>query len=138
VKIGKDTVIIGNVPSNLEAGDGSVVIGATDAQGNTIINEPMVVGRNASAGPHSIAIGAGANAGAAFNLAAAIHELSALAQQANDSNVQGQLAQISSEPAKPQPNRSAISKAWEVVKAAGSIGGAHALLAKISAAIAVL
>jgi hypothetical protein len=34
-----------------------------DAHGNTIINQPVAVGRGAYAGPGSIAIGAGAGAG---------------------------------------------------------------------------
>ena len=63
MKIGKDSVVIGNVPSNIQVGDGSVVIGATDSRGNTIINQPMAVGRGAQAGPGSIAIGAFADAG---------------------------------------------------------------------------
>ncbi len=61
IKTGKDTVVIGNVSG--EVGDGSVVIGATDERGNTIINQPMAVGRGAKAGPGSTAIGAGAAAG---------------------------------------------------------------------------
>jgi hypothetical protein len=64
MKIGKDAVVMGNVSPDTEVGDGSVVIGPIDAQGNTII-QPMAVGRNAQAGPQSIAIGA--SAGAGFN-----------------------------------------------------------------------
>jgi len=59
--VGKDAVVIGHVSGAV--GDGSVVIGATDERGNTIINQPMAVGRGAQAGPGSIAIGAGACAG---------------------------------------------------------------------------
>jgi len=44
-------------------GDRSVVIGATDSNGNTIITKPMAVGYNAQAGLDSIAIGANAGAG---------------------------------------------------------------------------
>jgi len=62
--IGDDAVVMGNVPSTTKVGNGSVVIGPTDAHGNTIINQPMAVGHNAQAGPNSIAIGAGAGAGA--------------------------------------------------------------------------
>lgn len=54
---------VGNVPSELEAGDGSVIIGATDAHGNTILNYPLAAGRGAQAAPGSTAIGAGAGAG---------------------------------------------------------------------------
>lgn len=138
MKIGKDTVVIGNVSPNTEVGDGSVVIGPTDANGNTIINQPMAIGRNAQAGPQSIAIGAGANAGAGFNLAAALHEVAEIAKQNNDTNVLNELTKVMSELAKPQPDKSIILKAWEVVKAAGSLNGAYSLLAKITAAIAAL
>jgi hypothetical protein len=61
-RIGKDAVVVGNVSAD-SIGDGSVVIGPTDNRGNTVINTPMAVGRDAKAGPGSIAIGAGANAG---------------------------------------------------------------------------
>ncbi len=49
MKLGKDNVIMGSVPSDLEMGDGNVVIGVTDSHGNTIINTPMAVGRDAQA-----------------------------------------------------------------------------------------
>lgn len=63
MKVGKDSVVIGNIPSDSHVGDGSVVIGATDSRGNTNINQPMAVGRRAQATPGSIAIGAFARAG---------------------------------------------------------------------------
>jgi hypothetical protein len=63
MKVGKDSVVYGNIPHNSEIGDGSVVVGATDARGNTIFNTSMAVGRGAFAGPGSIAIGANASAG---------------------------------------------------------------------------
>lgn len=63
LEVGKDSVVMGNVPPNTRVGDGSVVIGPTDNRGNTIINTPMAVGRGAKAGPGSIAIGANAGAG---------------------------------------------------------------------------
>ncbi len=64
--VGADAVVMGNVPSTMNVGNGSVVIGA-DAHGNTILNQPMAVGRGAQAGPGSIAIGAGAGAGMSGN-----------------------------------------------------------------------
>ena len=97
MKIGKDAVVMGNVSPDTEVGDGSVVVGPTDANGNTIINQPMAVGRNAQAGPQSIAIGAGANASAGFNLEAALHEIEAIAKQNNDTNVLNELAKVVSE-----------------------------------------
>lgn len=59
--VGQDSVAIGRVTAPV--GDRSVVIGATDSNGNTIITQPMAVGYNAQAGPGSIAIGANARAG---------------------------------------------------------------------------
>jgi hypothetical protein len=60
--VGNGSVVYGKVrPGTI--GDGSVVIGATDSNGNTILNQPMAIGHNAKAGPGSIAIGANAGAG---------------------------------------------------------------------------
>jgi hypothetical protein len=64
LNVGNDSVVYGRVPAG-NIGNGSVVIGATDSNGNTILNQPMAVGRNAHAGPGSIAIGANAGAGGA-------------------------------------------------------------------------
>ncbi len=60
--VGEDSVVMGKVPPNTNVGNGSVVIGATDDKGNTIINTPMAVGRNAHVGTGSIAIGANSGA----------------------------------------------------------------------------
>jgi hypothetical protein len=62
-QVGDDSVVYGRVSPNLRVGSRSVVVGATDANGNTILNQPMAVGAGAYAGPGSIAIGAGAGAG---------------------------------------------------------------------------
>jgi hypothetical protein len=64
-RIGKDTVVYGNVPHD-DIGDGSVVIGATDSNGNTIIQGApggLAAGSGAQAAPGGIAIGKGARAG---------------------------------------------------------------------------
>ncbi len=135
MKVGNDTVVIGNVPSNTEVGDGSVVIGATDSNGNTILNTPMAIGRNANAGPGSIAIGAGANAGSAHSLAAELHELTLMAVRADDGETAAQLEAIRAELMKPQPDRSFIARVWDGVKIAASLNGAHALVAKFAAAL---
>jgi hypothetical protein len=74
MKIGKDAVVMGNISPDTEVGDGSVVIGSTDAQGN-IINQPMAVGRNAQAGPQSIAIGAGAGFNTSEDLTSAVAQI---------------------------------------------------------------
>ena len=62
--VGNDSVVMGQVSPNARIGDRSVVIGATDTHGNTILTQPMAVGTGACAGPRSIAIGAYAGAGA--------------------------------------------------------------------------
>jgi len=61
LNIGEDAVVMGNV-SDTNIGNGAVVIGP-DNQGNINLTTPMAVGRNAYAGPGSIAIGANAGAG---------------------------------------------------------------------------
>jgi hypothetical protein len=61
--VGDNSVVLGNHKGNV--GNNSVVVGATDERGNTVLNTPMAVGRDAHAGPGSIAIGAGAGAGLA-------------------------------------------------------------------------
>ena len=63
MNLGKDTVVMFNVPSDLTAGDRCVIVGPTDANRNTILNGTMAVGYGAKAGPGSIAIGAHAGAG---------------------------------------------------------------------------
>lgn len=135
MKIGKDSVVMGNVPADLEVGEGCVIIGATDNRGNCIINQPMAVGRNAHAEPGSIAIGAGAGAGTSLNLVAALKSLSEIARNANDHQLQHELAKIMSEFSSSTPSKSVIHKSWEIVKSAATLNGAHALLAKISATL---
>jgi hypothetical protein len=61
IAVGEDAVVIGQVTGTV--GNRSVVIGATDNNGNTILNQPMAIGYCAKAGPNSIAIGAYAGAG---------------------------------------------------------------------------
>lgn len=62
VTVGNDSVSMGAGSGSV--GDRSVRIGPTDSRGNTVLNQPMAVGRGAKAGPGSIAIGANAGAGA--------------------------------------------------------------------------
>lgn len=60
---GSDNTIVGNDHRNIE-GNGNTIMGATDANGNTILNRGgTAIGRGAKADQSSIAIGAGANAG---------------------------------------------------------------------------
>jgi hypothetical protein len=65
MKVGKDSVVMGNVPADAEIGEGCTIIGATDALGNTTLNTTMAVGKGAYAGPGGIAIGTGAGAAGA-------------------------------------------------------------------------
>ncbi|MCH8839195.1 MAG: hypothetical protein IH831_00675 [Planctomycetes bacterium] len=76
LNVGHFSVVMGNVTGNV--GNGSVVIGPTDDRGNTIINTPMAVGRGASAGPGSIAIGAGAHAGVSPQLVELVNQVNQL------------------------------------------------------------
>jgi hypothetical protein len=132
IKLGKDNVIMGSVLSDLEMGDGNVVIGTTDSHGNTIINTPMAVGRDAQACPDSIAIGVGAKAGSAMTLGQAIQELMRIAEAEQDRESVDILAQIATELRKTTPDKSVILRAWIGVKAAASISGAYSLFQVIT------
>jgi hypothetical protein len=63
LSVGNDSVVIGRVAPQTSVGEGSVIIGPTDSNGNTVISGSMAIGHNASAGEGAIAIGAGAVAG---------------------------------------------------------------------------
>jgi hypothetical protein len=140
MKIGKDSVVMGNVPPNIQVGDGSVVIGPTDSRGNTIINQPMAVGRGAHAGPGSIAIGAFASAGVVQqqsqgDLQIALQQLAEFISFQNNATLAQEFEKLKSELKSPKPNQSAVFSAWEGVKAVATIDGAHNFLAKITAAL---
>lgn len=141
MKVGKDSVVIGNVPPNIQVGDGSVIIGATDARGNTIINTPMAVGRGAHAGPGSIAIGAGANAGGAQHQALAelqshLAQFAQLLAEQQNAALSREFEQFKATLQHSPPDKSLILKSWKGVKSLATINGAHTLLAKISAGLA--
>ncbi|MDB5584055.1 MAG: hypothetical protein JWR80_9231 [Bradyrhizobium sp.] len=61
-EMGDENVVMGKQPFR-KIGSRNVVIGATDNNGNTILNKPMTVGYGARGGPGSIVIGAYAGAG---------------------------------------------------------------------------
>ncbi|HEX4504502.1 MAG TPA: hypothetical protein VH722_02135, partial [Alphaproteobacteria bacterium] len=65
--IGNDNTLVGRVDPMRSMGSGNTIVGATDANGNVMLNTPMAIGRDAHAGPGSVAIGAGANAGGSDN-----------------------------------------------------------------------
>jgi hypothetical protein len=140
MKVGKHSVVIGNVSPNLQVGEGSVVIGATDSHGNTILNQPMAVGLHAKAGPGSIAIGAFAGAGlGGINLPEAlgpqIRQLVSLALEQQNAQLLTAFEKLSAELRVPEPKGSAILLAWEGVKALATIDGAQNLLARATASI---
>jgi hypothetical protein len=135
MKVGKNAVVMGNVPFSAHIGNGSVVIGPTDSHGNTIINQPMAVGRGAHAGPGSIAIGAFAGAGVTNALQADIQQLAELVAQQSNKALEEEFENFRSELTNQTPNREVVFAAWEGVKALATIDGAHNLLAKITAGL---
>lgn len=56
---GNDNTIVGDVKRSIR-GDGNTIVGPTDNHGNTILNTPMAIGRNATPMPGSVIIGANA------------------------------------------------------------------------------
>jgi len=129
LKTGKDSVVIGDVTG--EIGEGSVVIGATDSRGNTIINQPMAVGRGAHAGPGSIAIGAGASAGSElFHL---IESLKAVPEIQEDSALLSTIDNFNSELRKPIPNTETINSLWSTIQTSATVGGALSFVQQIGA-----
>ena len=143
MKVGKDSVVIGNVPQHVQVGDGSVVIGATDAHGNTIINTPMAVGRGAHAGSGSIAIGAFASAGltqqhSIAELQTSLQQFAELVASQNNEALVQEFNKFKSALQQPKPDKSLVFTSWEGVRALATVNGAHSLLAKISATLASL
>lgn len=135
-KVGKDSVVIGNVSPNAVIGDGSVVIGATDANGNTIINIPMAVGRGAFAGPGSIAIGAGAGAGSDIGIV--LSQLNKIIQNTNDPELIKSFSTFVSALKSATPNKSLLTKLWDGIKVAATLNGAITLTSRVAAFIAAL
>ncbi len=129
--VGADSVVIGRVSGSV--GDGSVVIGATDERGNVILNQPMAVGRNAYAGPGSIAIGTNASAGSELTLALA--ELGRFIEAGGDQSLRLSFNELSVELGRPAKDRSKISRLWDLIKGSGSLNGAIGLVGKVTALI---
>jgi hypothetical protein len=128
IKTGKDSVVIGSVEGDV--GEGSVVIGPTDNQGNTVINHPMAVGRGASAGPGSIAIGAGASAGSEiFHL---INKLKSDTTVREDSALLDKIDELHRELRKDYPDDSKLSLLWETIQTSASVSGSISLVQQIS------
>ena len=132
LSVGKNSVVIGNVSGNV--GDGSVVVGPTDDRGNVILNQSMAVGRNAHAGPGSIAIGA--NAGAGSNIAVVFNELSKMIEATADQSLIESFKELCSELNKDQKDKSRISGLWNTIKNAAALGGAVSLVKEAGLIIA--
>lgn len=127
IKTGKDTVVIGDVEGAV--GDGSVVIGPTDERGNTIINQPMAVGRGASAGPGSIAIGAGASAGS--NVFHLIDALKAVPEIKSDKTLLSTIEAFSTELKKENPETATVQSLWSIIQVSATAGGAIGFIQQI-------
>lgn len=130
--VGKDSVVIGNVSGNI--GDGSVVIGATDPNGNTILNKSMAIGRNAYAAQDSIAIGAGAGAGSGIEMV--LNQIGKIIQNTDDPELLDSFTAFCAELNKPNKNKTLLTTLWNGIKSAAALNGFTALTAKISEWIA--
>jgi hypothetical protein len=128
LNVGADAVVMGNVSGSV--GNGSVVIGAMDERGNVILNQPMAVGRNAYAGPGSIAIGANASAGS--DLSAVLGELRKIVEAGSDQNVRLSFDKLTLELSKPQKDVTTIAGLWDVVKTFAAANGALGLAERAS------
>jgi hypothetical protein len=140
VKIGKNSVVIGKVPSNLSIGEGSVVVGPTDDRGNTILNQPMAVGFGAKAGLNSISIGAFAGSGLkspAFPdcINYELTELLLFATQHQNKALLVELKKLSDELKPDKPTRNVVSEAWAGVEKLTQLAGAYDLVTRASIAI---
>lgn len=136
MKVGKHSVVMGNVRSDAEIGEGCVVIGATDANGNTILNTPMAVGYSARASENSIAIGAFAEAGIRLpGLKEGFDPLYQSAAAEQNQELLKAIETLLAEFEQPKPDKSAIERAWDGVSALATVGGAHALLSQASSAL---
>ncbi|MCL1127758.1 hypothetical protein [Shewanella surugensis] len=120
IKTGKDTVVIGKVSG--EIGEGSVVIGPTDDRGNTIINTPMAIGRDASAGPNSIAIGAGASAGS--DIFYLLQQLRIVPEVQSNETLVKNIDKLTAELQKLEPNSGKIQGLWSIIQGSATVGGA--------------
>jgi len=131
IKTGKDAVVIGKVSGDV--GDGSVVIGPTDNRGNTIINQPMAVGRGAKAGPGSIAIGAGACAGS--DVLHLIDQLDSLPELQSNQQLISAIRTLRDEVTKKDRNQSTIKTLWGFIQVSATASGAISLVQQIGKAL---
>lgn len=121
---GDDNVIIGNRRVN---GNRNVIIDATDTNGNTILNHPMVVGYNAKGGHNDIVIGS--RAGAGSDLFLLLDQLKTIVPEGKTVHC---ITMLISELKSPKKDKTKIETLWASIKAAVTIGNAVDLIAKIS------
>ncbi len=120
---GDDNVILGNRSVN---GSGNVIIDATNLNGNTILNRPMIIGKNAKGGPHDIVIGA--NAGSGSDLFLLLDQLEKIADnKKNITDIQGLLSELKA----PQKNKSRVRNLWRGIEKPVTTGNAIELVRKI-------
>ena len=131
LKVGRDSVVMGNVTG--EVGDSSVVIGPTDEHGNTIIDKPMAVGRGASAGPDSIAIGATAYAGADPQLPHLVNQLSDAVEATGDNETAAKFNSLVKELSgkNGDPDKGRALTILEQLRNAATLNGALGLIGRI-------
>ena len=131
IKTGKDSVVIGDVSGDV--GDGSVVIGPTDEQGNTIINQSMAVGRGAKADNGSIAIGAGACAGS--DVLQLIDQLHNLPELQSNQTLLSTISNLRDEVSKSNSSELTIKPLWNIIQTSATVGGAIGLVQQIGKAL---
>jgi hypothetical protein len=130
--VGNESVVMGNVQHNV--GDRSVVIGATDQFGNTILNTPMSIGYKANGGKNGIAIGAYAGNGEM----AILDQLVAIVENSGDIKLRESFNEICIEIKMPQKDKLKIKQLWENVKNADALNGCIDLVQKVGIFIAPL
>lgn len=121
MKVGRDSVVIGQVAAGATIGDRSVVVGATDLNGNTIIREGAF-GYGAKASPGSVAIGAHAHATSSANcdIEALNALVGALGLALERSAMQGELAaELRAEVATLKAQASSPKPKWDVINSTG-------------------
>ncbi|MBN1638096.1 MAG: hypothetical protein JW866_03960 [Ignavibacteriales bacterium] len=128
-KIGKDAVVIGNV--NADVGDGSVVINATDSNGNVILNRPMAIGRGAKADNTSIAIGANANAG--YDINKALKDLSEIINNSKDEKLKLVFQDFLIE--KGSGDHKKLGSLWHIIETSSTLSGCIAFVQQIGHAL---
>lgn len=121
-----DNVIIGNRQVN---GSRNVIIDATDLNGNTILNRPMIIGHNAKGGPNDIVIGAGAQSNTdIFSLLNKLADVS-------DPEVAQKIVLLVSELKSGTKDKNKIRKLWNLVQNAVVLADAAVYLSQIGVLI---